>query len=377
MSTSANPAAAAVRMRSAGPPMASSTVRQEAPRPLARSIAAMAAGVSAVAESTSSRAPGCSAGRIASTGRPQAESSAVSATAQPSRARARAKADGAGWQVHSPAATWAASRLPTPKQNGSPDASTQVGRPRRARMAGKAASIGLGQGRVSDPIAWSARARWRRPPTTSPARATAARAAGGRWPSSPMPTMASQGAVMRQAPDERADPGWDDGGVGDRAGAGGRRTVRPRAVAGRAHPRLGAAAHSVAGRRLRRGGGAGRVPAAGGGGCADRRDASVRGADESERRGMHGRPAHRRAATGLGRGAGGPVDAGAEHGGGGGGARAGGAAGVPDRRPGRTGSVRATARLPRPQRRPARRCAGRGDLGHRARGRSARPTTSP
>ena len=60
--------------------------------------------------------------------------------------RGEAKADGAGRQIISSAREVAHRACePTPKKNGSPLASTQTGSPRRARMRGKASSIGDGQ----------------------------------------------------------------------------------------------------------------------------------------------------------------------------------------------------------------------------------------
>ena len=69
----------------------------------------------------------------------------TSCSAQPRRAAASVKADACGRHSSSSAPTSAASCLPMPKWNGSPEASTTTGRPRAARMRGNAASMGRGQ----------------------------------------------------------------------------------------------------------------------------------------------------------------------------------------------------------------------------------------
>ena len=96
MSASEKSAARAARMRSRGPPSASSTVSFDAPNPVSRSSAASACGPSPSDVSARMRAPGCRCGRIRSSGRPCSESSATSGSGQPSRAAARLNADGAG-----------------------------------------------------------------------------------------------------------------------------------------------------------------------------------------------------------------------------------------------------------------------------------------
>ena len=101
------------RMRSRGPPSASSTVRRDAPKPVRRA-SRRARGPSPSDVSASTRAPGCRCGRTRSSARPCSETSAQSASAQPSRAAARLKADGAGTTMVSAGSTWRASTAPTP-----------------------------------------------------------------------------------------------------------------------------------------------------------------------------------------------------------------------------------------------------------------------
>ena len=107
-------AAVVARTRSRAPPSASSTVSREAPKPVSASSRASAAGPSPSEVSASTRAPGCRCGRMRSSARPCSETSAISGSAQPSRAAARLKADGAGTTSVSSGATWRASTEPTP-----------------------------------------------------------------------------------------------------------------------------------------------------------------------------------------------------------------------------------------------------------------------
>src|SRR5262249_18258151 len=107
------------------------------------------------------------------------------------------KVDGAGCAIHSSRNSAAASAVPTPCQNGSPEASTTVGRPRQASTG--AMSNGTGQGFPRPPI--SASFRGRSPPNPTSAFASAFRLASDspERPSSPMPTMVNQGSVMTRA----------------------------------------------------------------------------------------------------------------------------------------------------------------------------------
>src|SRR5262249_13112014 len=86
---------------------------------------------------------------------------------------------------------------------------------RCARISGRAAASGLGQGRTAPRINGAASARCRAPPNTTSAASTRRRPAGARpaAPSSPMPTMDSQ---------RRGAAGWrPSGSVGETAdGAG-------------------------------------------------------------------------------------------------------------------------------------------------------------
>ena len=84
------------RTRSRGPPIASSTVRVEAPKPRSASSAASAAGVAPSQDRTRSRAPGWRCGTIRLSARPWRVTRPHSASGQPRRAQARLKAEGSG-----------------------------------------------------------------------------------------------------------------------------------------------------------------------------------------------------------------------------------------------------------------------------------------
>ena len=114
--------------RSCAPPKASSTVNRDRPKPLSASNAASAAGPCSSEVSARMRAPGWRCGRIRSTGRPCSETVAASCSAQPRRDAARLKADGAGSTRISDGIDCRQSVTPTPKKNGSPEASTTTGR---------------------------------------------------------------------------------------------------------------------------------------------------------------------------------------------------------------------------------------------------------
>src|SRR5712691_654096 len=109
-----NPAAVVVRTRSRAPPSASSTVNRVAPNPSSASRCASAAGPAPSEVSARMRAPGCRCGRTRSSARPCSEISAVSGSAQPSRAAARLNADGAGTTTVCSGGTWRARTEPTP-----------------------------------------------------------------------------------------------------------------------------------------------------------------------------------------------------------------------------------------------------------------------
>ena len=182
-----------LRIRSRGPPSASNTCSNDGPNPLRRSRSASSPGVRAFSDNARMRAPGCSSGRIAGSGRPQNDSVVTSCNDQPSRAQASENAEGAGTHRVSSSATTARSAVPTPKQYGSPDASTTTVRPRRSRIAGNASASGDGHCSCSPLINGAASARWRAPPTTNTAPPMSAHAADDRpsTPSSPIPRMAS------------------------------------------------------------------------------------------------------------------------------------------------------------------------------------------
>src|ERR1700759_1284951 len=117
-------------------------------------------------------------------------------TAQPSRAAASEKADGEGCATHSSRDSCAARLPPAPCQNGSPEASTAVGRPRRDSTQAVSNGTGHGLPRPSTPASF----RCRSPPNTVSARSSAFRLASDSpaRPSSPMPMMVNQGsATMR------------------------------------------------------------------------------------------------------------------------------------------------------------------------------------
>ena len=180
---------------SRGPPSASSTVesrRAEAARQAARRPPP---GRSRPRSARARGVPGCSSGRIRSIGGRAARRSRCPASGQPSRAAARLKADGAGSTSISAAAPCRASVAPTPWKNGSPEASTQTGVPRKRQHVahrgvegrrpwrGFALDESRGQRQMTLAAEDDSASAMRRL-ASSPRPAT---------PSSPMPTMVSQG----------------------------------------------------------------------------------------------------------------------------------------------------------------------------------------
>src|SRR5690349_1163662 len=121
----------------------------------------------------------------------------VLSSGQPSRAAASEKVEGEGCAIHSFGANCAARLPPAPCQNGSPEASTAVGRPRRDSTHD--ASNGTGHGLPRSSIRASFRCR--SPPNTASARSSAFRLASDSpaRPSSPMPMMVNQGLAMMRA----------------------------------------------------------------------------------------------------------------------------------------------------------------------------------
>ena len=211
MSAISKLAAVDERIRSWPPPSASRTVRRDRPKPTLASRCAMAAGASASAVKASTRRPRWSSGRMSSIERPCNETVSISCIAQPSRDAARLNADGAGITRISSDGTCRASVAPTPKKNGSPDASTQTGAPRNARTADMLLSNGIGQGFALPVISSRASSRCRAPPNTLTAAAIACLASepSPAMPSSPMPTTESHfcsGELLRSRSSQQA--GW-------------------------------------------------------------------------------------------------------------------------------------------------------------------------
>ena len=199
------------------------------------------------------RAPGCSSGRISSTGRPCSDSVSTSCSGQPSRAAARLKAEAAGTTSISAASTWRASVAA--------DAVLErVARGEHADRAARAAPAPppsrrrTGSARPAPRRGSAARrapgAAGRRTPPRRPAISRRARAPSPSTPSSPMPTTASHFGFVCAAT-APLDAGMADlhvlilGGTGEARVLAERLAARPRrprdAVARRPHPRPGAA----------------------------------------------------------------------------------------------------------------------------------------
>ena len=104
-----------------------------------------------------------------------------SCIAQPSRAQASRRRRVRAGTEFSSAGIRAASSVPTPKQNGSPEASTATVRPRAPGWGERRRRVGWARAVVSPWINGSASARWRAPPTTRLA-CRSARARGRRGP---------------------------------------------------------------------------------------------------------------------------------------------------------------------------------------------------
>src|SRR5262249_51754824 len=121
----------------------------------------------------------------------------VVSSGQPSRAATNEKVEGDGCATHSSGASCAARLPPAPCQNGSRDASTAVGRPRRDSTQDALKGTGHGLPRPS----MRASFRCRSPPNTVSARSSAFRLASDSpaRPSSPMPMMVNQGSATIRA----------------------------------------------------------------------------------------------------------------------------------------------------------------------------------
>ena len=312
------PPPCAARMRSRGPPSASSTVRRDAPKPRAAASAASAAGVSPSEDSASTRAPGCRCGRTRSSARPCRETSAQSCSAQPSRAAARLKAEGAG--THHDLGRLDMARQHARRrrrEKGSPEASTQTCRPRCASISATPPRTAIGQGRAAPRMSAPASARWRAPPNTSSApemrpRATAAQALDAVLADAddgqPAGRCGMSGATASRRDMRRILILGGTTEARELAAALGRaRRSRGDAVARRPHRRAGAAAGAGAHRRLRRRRGLADYLATRAHRRADRRHASVRrqmSANAAQAAGRAGVPLAGAAAAALERGRG-------------------------------------------------------------------------
>src|SRR4051812_28999556 len=182
---------------SRGPPSAASVQNAEAPHP--RAVSHFARSPAAFASRTRQmmRAPRARCGTRRSNGAAWRPRQAIASRRQPSRAAANENVDGAECAIHSPAPSLSARLAPAPYQNGSPEASTAVGRPRQLNTTSASNGTGHGWPRPVMP----ASARCRSPPKTVSALASAFRLASDSpaRPSSPMPMMVSQGSAMTRA----------------------------------------------------------------------------------------------------------------------------------------------------------------------------------
>ena len=131
------PAAVVVRIRSRGPPSASSTVSREAPKPmLVRSCRQRGGARRRRRSAPGMRAPGCRCGRIRSRVRPWTESSAVVRQRPAEPRRGEAESRGRRHDEHLArdrcgARAWRRRH----RWNGSPEASTHTWRPRWLRTS--------------------------------------------------------------------------------------------------------------------------------------------------------------------------------------------------------------------------------------------------
>ncbi|SST07969.1 Uncharacterised protein [Acinetobacter baumannii] len=151
------------RRRSSGPPRCSSTLRRLAPKPRAFNRRAMAAGLSPSLLRTSRRRPSWTCACSAASGRATSDRQATSCRAQPRRAAASEREEGAGRTRSSVAGSCRARLAPTPNSIGSPLASTQVGWPRRASNGSR--ENGVGQVSRAAPMHGGSSSSWRAAPT--------------------------------------------------------------------------------------------------------------------------------------------------------------------------------------------------------------------
>lgn len=175
---------------SRGPPSAASVQNAEAPHP--RAVSHFARSPAAFASRTRQmmRAPRARCGTRRSNGAAWRPRQATDSRRQPSRAATSENVEGAAYAIHSSPWSFSARLAPAPCQNGSPEASTAVGRPRQLNTI--SASNGTGHGRPRPVMPASARCR--SPPKTVSASSSAFRLASDSpaRPSSPIPMMVSQ-----------------------------------------------------------------------------------------------------------------------------------------------------------------------------------------
>ncbi|MNF94826.1 hypothetical protein D3C84_775460 [compost metagenome] len=181
--------------RSASPPRCSSTLRRLGPNPRSRNNAAIAAGLWPSLLSTSRRTPLNNCALSAAIGRATTDSVTTSCNGQPIRAAAREQEEEAGKINISLLGNCRARLAPTPKNIGSPLASTQTGSPRMASNASR--ENGLGQVRRSPRMQGGNRSNCRWLPKIVDAASNACRAALPKpvKPSSPIPVTVNQRAM--------------------------------------------------------------------------------------------------------------------------------------------------------------------------------------
>ena len=131
--------------RSFGPPIRSNTCMVLSSKPRSPSRSATFPGVVPSSERTIRRTPGCKCGSSSASGRATSDTSRAVCSGQRRRVQTQDRALGAGITVISSAGNKRAKVAPTPKQNGSPLARTQTGRPRKLPIRSTSADMGDGQ----------------------------------------------------------------------------------------------------------------------------------------------------------------------------------------------------------------------------------------
>ena len=162
MSEKSNACAGHWRMRSRGPPSASSTHTADSPPPCCVSHCAKSCTAGPSRSKHSSCAPPCKAGRVRAKGAACRPKQCTCSRRQPKREAASEKVEGDGKATHSLSVRCAARLPPAPNQNGSPEASTATGWPRRVSTGATSNGSGHSRPRLPTP----ARARCRAPPNT-------------------------------------------------------------------------------------------------------------------------------------------------------------------------------------------------------------------